>query len=147
MQKLLLLPVLLLLCLTPVFGQAGGDIHLEEDPWAPLQFQLYPGVEFYSPETPIYGINVAGVGGGTYIAGLSVHLFLECYEMYGFQLGLASLTNHFDGLQLSLYNSAAVNKGVQVGLFNSASGGFQVGLLNYNAKSAIPWMVFLNWGE
>ena len=54
-------------------------------------------------------------------------------------------------LQIGLYN--VQENGVQVGLFNLTPGkenfkgktSFQIGLLNYNPKSYIPWLPLVNW--
>ena len=81
----------------------------------------------------------------------------------GFQLGLL---NNCDNacIQLGVLNGDGgkvqfglvnVNKndGVQIGLFNASSHpylvdketSFQIGLLNYNPRSYIPWLPFINW--
>lgn len=39
-----------------------------------------------------------------------------------------------------------ISNKVQIGIFNAAPGGaFQIGLLNYNLKSYIPFLPFINW--
>ena len=83
-------------------------------------------------------------------------------NMIGFQLGLLNNCNNaciqlgaFNGdggkFQFGLVN-VNKNDGVQIGLFNATSHrvvdketSFQIGLLNYNPKSYIPWLPLVNW--
>ena len=53
-----------------------------------------------------------------------------------FQSGLCNL-NKTDGFQFGLFNAS-------INIYNRETS-FQLGLLNYNHKSYIPWLPFVNW--
>lgn len=117
-----------------------------------LSLQLLYGVS-----GQVQGISVQGIGRTERFAGL--------------QFGLANFITHFRGVDFSLVSGVWENRGLQVGavnfsggtvpdfcgcegvsrgggmqlgIFNSAASGFQVGLLNYNQNSPVPWMILIN---
>ena len=58
------------------------------------------------------------------------------------------IVNYHAPLQLGIINVSG-NSLFQVGIFNAGPNktkkNFQIGLLNYNSKSYIPWLPFVNW--
>ena len=90
--------------------------------------------------------------------GLSLGLF-NMGNNNGITLGLCNLVIDNDGISLGVINLWGNNAGVlvgvfnyiskkntfQLGIYNQAEGGFQLGLLNYNPKSYIPWLPIVNW--
>ena len=59
-------------------------------------------------------------------------------------VSLVNLVKHNYGLQIGVGNFSTHNSGIQIGMFNT--GGFlQLGLLNYNPRSYIPWLPLVNW--
>ena len=93
--------------------------------------------------------------------GISFGLENYCKKCYGIQLGVINHSfagepieksnervqflgiNIADTLFLGLVN---FSNEIQIGLANfSKSATFQIGLLNYNPKSYIPWLPFINW--
>ena len=105
--------------------------------------------------------------------GLSLGLF-NMGNNNGITLGLCNLVIDNDGISLGVINLWGNNAGVlvgvfnyeheetshgvaigviniskkntfQLGIYNQAEGGFQLGLLNYNPKSYIPWLPLVNW--
>ena len=80
----------------------------------------------------------------------------------GISLGISNLWGNNAGVLVGVFNykleheetSHGVAIGViniskkntfQLGIYNQAEGGFQLGLLNYNPKSYIPWLPIVNW--
>ena len=93
--------------------------------------------------------------------GISFGIENYCKRCYGIQLGLLNhswagekVAKENERLQFCGINIAdtaylgimnASNK-FQIGLFNLSKGAtFQLGLLNYNPKSYIPWLPLVNW--
>ena len=72
-------------------------------------------------------------------------IYYFCTETnYLLTVSLVNLVKHNYGLQIGVGNFSTHNSGIQIGMFNT--GGFlQVGLLNYNPKSYIPWLPLVNW--
>ena len=130
-----------------------------------------PGVGM--SEKDVYGINL-GIAtlltGKCY--GASINVFSLLNENNGLSLGLFNMGNNNgitlglcnlvidnDGISLGIINLWENNAGVlvgvfnyiskkntfQLGIYNQAEGGFQLGLLNYNPKSYIPWLPIVNW--
>ena len=65
---------------------------------------------------------------------------------YGLQIGIGNISTHNSGIQIGMFNTGGFlhNSGIQIGMFNT--GGFlQLGLLNYNPRSYIPYLPLVNW--
>jgi hypothetical protein len=90
--------------------------------------------------------------------GIAANVFSLGQEHYGISLGLVNLFDRCNGLAVGIVNLMTYNNGVsvgvvnsapnnifQLGLFNSSESGLQIGLLNYNSRSYIPWLPFVNW--
>ena len=111
-----------------------------------------------------YGIQINPCFLGTatdtnYGISLGVENFSK--KCYGLQLGV--LTHSFAGEPIEKYNERVQILGmniadtlfvglvnftneIQIGLFNFSRGAaFQLGLLNYNPKSLLPWLPIVNW--
>ena len=84
------------------------------------------------------------------ISGVNKNYFLQCgltictETNYLLTVSLVNLVKHNYGLQIGVGNFSTHNSGIQIGMFNT--GGFlQLGLLNYNPRSYIPWLPLVNW--
>ena len=93
--------------------------------------------------------------------GISLGLENFSKKCYGLQLG--GLTHSFAGEPIEKHNERVQILGmniadtlfvglvnftneIQIGLFNFSRGAvFQIGLLNYNPKSLLPWLPIVNW--
>ena len=93
--------------------------------------------------------------------GISLGLDNYSKKCYGLQLGF--LTHSFAGDPVEQHNERVQILGmniadtlymgvvnftneIQIGLFNFSKGAaFQLGLLNYNPKSRLPWLPIVNW--
>ena len=77
---------------------------------------------------------------------LTVSLVNLVKHNYGLQIGVGNISTHNSGIQIGMFNTGGFlhNSGIQIGMFNT--GGFlQLGLLNYNPSSYIPWLPLVNW--
>ena len=77
---------------------------------------------------------------------LTVSLVNLVKHNYGLQIGVGNISTHNRGIQIGMFNTGGFlhNSGIQIGMFNT--GGFlQLGLLNYNPSSYIPWLPLVNW--
>ena len=80
----------------------------------------------------------------------------------GISFGVINLLENNAGVSIGLVNrmiagggkSSGTSVGVanisqnsvfQFGIYNQSEGGLQIGLLNYNSKSYIPWLPLVNW--
>lgn len=89
------------------------------------------GFENYSKKC--YGIQM-GVLNHSW-AGEEIEKKRERLQIFGINIA--------DTVYCGLVN---ISNRVQIGLFNAAPGGaFQIGLINYNPRSYIPWMPIVNW--
>ena len=89
------------------------------------------GFENYSKKC--YGIQL-GVLNHSW-AGETVEKERERLQIFGINIA--------DTVYCGLVN---ISNKIQIGKFNAAPGGaFQIGLLNYNLKSYIPFLPFINW--
>ena len=84
------------------------------------------------------------------VSGIKKNYFLQCgltactEKNYFLSVSLINLIEHNYGLQIGVGNFSTHNSGIQIGIFNT--GGFlQLGLLNYNPRSYIPWLPLVNW--
>jgi len=156
--------------------------------WTAFQLALVPDQLSVVPSNiPVVGVNIEPFWGkqrqvtvcnfqpfcgfSDAISGVSVQGFGETERFSGLQLGLVTLSSHFQGVNFSLVTGAWESRGLQVGLanfsgstaplgsrqqnvppggglqlgiVNCATSGIQVGLLNYNQKSPFPWMILFN---
>lgn len=89
------------------------------------------GFENYSKKC--YGIQL-GVLNHSW-AGENIEKERERLQVFGINIA--------DTVYCGLVN---ISNKIQIGIFNAAPGGaFQIGLLNYNLKSYIPFLPFINW--
>lgn len=94
--------------------------------------------------------------------GVQLSLFNKAEESKGWQVGGGNLSNNVDGVQFGLTNivnrlkgfqAGIVNvvdriSGPQIGLVNYADrGSFQLGLVNINNKSSMPFMILFNFSK
>ena len=127
---------------------------------------------FWGAQKRVDGLNLQPLFGfSDEINGISVQGFGETTRFAGLQFGLVAFATHFQGVSFSLVTGVWENRGLQVGvanfsgntapvtyqgdsippggglqlgLFNNATSGVQIGLLNYNANSPVPWMILFN---
>lgn len=89
------------------------------------------------------GLQFGGVTFLTRFQGVSFSLAGGAWENRGLQVGLAN----FSGNTVPAFSKGdgeVRDGGMQLGIFNSATGGLQIGLLNYNENSPVPWMILFN---
>ena len=76
--------------------------------------------------------------------------FLQCgltactEKNYFLSVSLINLIEQNYGLQVGIGNFSARDTGIQIGVLNM-DGSLQIGLLNYNPKSYIPFMPLINF--
>jgi hypothetical protein len=111
-----------------------------------------------------YGLQVNPLFMGTVTDknyGISIGFENYSKRCYGIQLGVLNhswageeIEKERERLQIFGINIADtvycglvnISNKVQIGIFNATPGGaFQIGLLNYNLKSYIPFLPFINW--
>ena len=111
-----------------------------------------------------YGIQINPLFMGTVTDknyGISIGFENYSKKCYGIQLGVLNhswagetVEKERERLQIFGINIADtvycglvnISNKIQIGIFNAAPGGaFQIGLLNYNLKSYIPFLPFINW--
>ena len=120
-----------------------------------------------------YGVQVAAASLTDRNYGLMIGLLENCTDVnknYGVKIGVFNVSGMFDRgqfagidfcdyLHIGIINyHAPLQFGVvniseeslfQIGLFNAGTNktekNFQIGLLNYNPKSYIPWLPFVSW--
>ena len=111
-----------------------------------------------------YGLQINPLFMGTVTDknyGISIGFENYSKKCYGIQLGVLNhswagedIEKERERLQVFGINIADtvycglvnISNKVQIGIFNAAPGGaFQIGLLNYNLKSYIPFLPFINW--
>ena len=110
-----------------------------------------------------YGVQLPLLMGAVTDVNYGISVGLENYskKCYGIQLGV--INHSFAGEPIEKSNERVQFLGaniadtlflglvyfsneIQIGLANfSKSATFQIGLLNYNPKSYIPWLPFINW--
>jgi hypothetical protein len=69
-------------------------------------------------------------------------------DVYGVQVGaIGCVAKDLYGVQCGAVTFASRARGVQLGLWNTVTvrGGLQIGLLNYNAASIVPWFPLVNF--
>lgn len=94
--------------------------------------------------------------------GVQVSLFNKADKSKGWQVGATNLSNNADGGQVSLVNIVEQLKGFQAGVVNVVTrsigpqiglvnyaerSSFQLGLININQKSSMPFMIFFNFSK
>jgi hypothetical protein len=111
-----------------------------------------------------YGLQINPLFMGTVTDknyGISIGFENYSKRCYGIQLGVLNhswageeIEKERERLQIFGINIADtvycglvnISNKVQIGIFNASPGGaFQIGLLNYNLKSYIPFLPFINW--
>ena len=111
-----------------------------------------------------YGLQINPLFMGTVTDknyGISIGFENYSKKCYGIQLGVLNhswagenIEKERERLQIFGINIADtvycglvnISNKIQIGIFNAAPGGaFQIGLLNYNLKSYIPFLPFINW--
>ncbi len=111
-----------------------------------------------------YGLQINPLFMGTVTDknyGISIGFENYSKRCYGIQLGVLNhswageeIEKERERLQIFGINIADtvycglvnISNKVQIGIFNATPGGaFQIGLLNYNLKSYIPFLPFINW--
>lgn len=111
-----------------------------------------------------YGLQINPLFMGTVTDknyGISIGFENYSKKCYGIQLGILNhswagetVEKERERLQIFGINIADtvycglvnISNKIQIGIFNAAPGGaFQIGLLNYNLKSYIPFLPFINW--
>ena len=127
--------------------------------FAPLQlgvgffdrWQLYDGkVNTFASFGCLGLMQESAVISFSLVSGIKKNYFLQCgltactEKNYFLSVSLINLIEHNYGLQIGVGNFSTHNSGIQIGMFNT--GGFlQLGLLNYNPKSYIPFMPLSNF--
>ena len=175
MKKLLLVLCVAILSFNVyAHGSLQVDL-LGEVSWTPVNISIFPIHLFSPLHTDVRGVylapglvglapNIYGVSCGILIVtkekscGIAANVFSLSQEHYGISLGLINLFDRGNGLSVGIVNLMTYNNGVsvgvvnsapnnifQLGLFNSSESGLQIGLLNYNPKSYIPWLPLVNW--
>ncbi|MFA6103847.1 MAG: hypothetical protein WCV67_11435 [Victivallaceae bacterium] len=94
--------------------------------------------------------------------GAQVSLFNKADKSKGWQVGGTNLSDSANGAQVSLVNIVGQLKGFQAGIVNVVTrsigpqiglvnyaerSSFQLGLININEKSSMPFMVFFNFSK
>lgn len=116
---------------------------------------------FCNTSTKSYGLQLAGglcMNKGDF-EGTQVSFFNMSEYSKGFQAGGVNLSNDIDGTQIGIANIAQRNEGFQAGVLNVVNRGrgtqiglinyadrndFQLGVLNFNNKSLMPFMFLFN---
>ncbi len=80
-----------------------------------------------------------------YFCGVDIALVTGARENHGLQVGVVNLSGESAPEMNGQDTEVPAARGVQLGLVNCTTNGFQFGLLNYNAESAVPWMVLFNY--
>lgn len=154
-----------------IFNPAWSPLQISLIPTWPFQL-----VGWY-PERQIYGLSVGAwiVSKKTYGFNVAVLTFIEQFSGMdlsvmgnssvnnGVSIGLVTggKTNNFilaggltgtagnNGVMIGIVNicRADADSRLQFGVVNSASNGWQIGLVNYNRRSMIPWMILFNYSS
>ena len=128
-----------------------------------------PYLQFFRSDVEVCGLNLAALLTNQYRAyGISIAPFAACNEVgglevkgfgaaernLGFSIGIVSIFVENLGAMFGVVNLSGVDAGRsagnswgwQIGLYNhnENQGAVQIGLLNYNARAAIPWLPFFN---
>ena len=108
-------------------------------------YGISSGIIFLQNEN--FGVTAGIYSFGVKNNGISLGIINSWESNDGISIGAANCIYNNSGrniLQIGVFNYA--KNGLQIGIFNTTSnGGVQIGLLNYNPKSYIPWLPFVNW--
>lgn len=151
-----------------LFNTYGFDSEISSS-WTPFQLTLVPYIQFFRSDMEVCGLNLAALLTNQYRAyGISIAPFAACNEVgglevkgfgaaernRGFSIGVVSIFVENLGAMFGVVNLSGVDAnrsagnswGWQIGLYNhnENQGAVQIGLLNYNARAAIPWLPFFN---
>ncbi|MPN46619.1 hypothetical protein SDC9_194210 [bioreactor metagenome] len=147
----------------------SGIVKFEDVSVTPLQFGLFPTVQLFDSRCDVYGFSfglisfaqksVYGISCSAIAGGVEKNAGIKICPFFG-----RSEKNY--GVSFSLFDDASINKGLmagvitqtasekedghegmQIGLVNSANYGFQIGLLNHNKNSLVPWMILVNYSS
>lgn len=80
-----------------------------------------------------------------YFIGVNVAAVTGARENHGLQIGLVNLSGESAPAMGAGNEALPAARGVQLGLVNYTTNGFQFGILNYNAESVFPFMIFFNY--
>ena len=125
--------------------------------FAPLQLGIFDKCQLYDGKVNTF-ISLGCLGllqesaviSFAPVSGINKNYFLQCgltgctEKNYFLSVSLINLVKQNFGLQLGIGNISTHNSGIQIGLFNMG-GWLQLGLFNYNPRSYIPWLPFINW--
>lgn len=151
-----------------LFNTYGFDTEISSS-WTPFQLTLVPYLQFFRSDVEVCGLNLAALLTNQYrVYGISIAPFAACNEVgglevkgfgaaernLGFSIGIVSIFVENLGAMFGVVNLSGVDAGRsagnswgwQIGLYNhnENQGAVQIGLLNYNARAAIPWLPFFN---
>lgn len=128
---ILLAPIALMYFPTMRNGESYEDYLAKTKPaWKTRSYGLIFSF-FNTPDTELYGVNIAGAGIVSELHGVSI-------------AGLFSFSYVMKGVSISFANRSYRSRGVQLGVFNKSYDhrGLQIGLWNVNAKRKLP---LINW--
>ena len=148
-----------------IYGPMGWSLIAPQ--WTPVNVALFP-VNLVPFQTKVYGLRlilslfygnekVCGVTGGiSQVAGehyglSATALYSAMGIHYGVSISPVNLAVENHGAQIGLVNhilpfGETVNY-FQLGVYNYAENGLQIGLLNHNPNSKIPWMILCNYSS
>ncbi len=132
------------------FNSFADEKAIDTNSWDFFGIVLFPGVPTSSNDCNIAGIR-AGLpisGGQNEVRGIEFAA-IGCMteSLYGIQTAPIFCTGKvIRGLQASPVNIADKVRGLQFGIFNaSKDASFQIGILNYNKSSIIPFLPVINF--
>ena len=125
--------------------------------FAPLQLGIFDKCQLYDGKVNTF-ISLGCLGllqesaviSFAPVSGINKNYFLQCgltgctEKNYFLSVSLINLIEHNYGLQVGIGNFSARDTGIQIGVLNM-NGSLQIGLLNYNPKSYIPFMPLINF--
>lgn len=155
----------------PIYVETKPENGFFSAVWTPFQFGILPCEKlqiFHDNTDTAFSFGLAGINQKSAIISaapvnaLTNNYFLQAgllmaatSKNHGFSFGLFNMSGRNYGFQIGLFNlesnfgsrSEEEQKGLpglQIGLFN-ASGGFQIGLINFNEDGLIPFFPLINF--
>ncbi len=138
-------------------AENNGWITEKQCPFTPVQLGIAPffGVfQVFASDMPVYGLTLGVLTAFQESSVITAAPVSILGNNYGLSVGaLANFSACNYGIQTGLVNLAGKGEpdrwgGIQIGLFNAADGvTFQLGLLNYNAESLLPWCPLINFSR
>ena len=117
-----------------------------------LQFSIIPSIYEWPTGEDVYGLRLGlpiSYGGRTKLYGIDYGLFMsKSRNVNGIQFSFANTGYNNNGVQIGIFNEAKKSKLLQIGLINRSSKDsscFQVGLINENKNSIIPYFPLINF--